>query len=78
MKLRRNYFSPTWRIKNSHVEISDFPRGYWYVGSFGGRSLCLSLARGVDLEEERKHQREAPERGASIAEEGERDADDGH
>ena len=34
MKLRRNqmicpknFFSPTWRIKNSHVEIFKFPRG---------------------------------------------------
>ena len=35
MKLRRNemispknFFAPTWRIKNSHVEIGDSPRGY--------------------------------------------------
>ncbi len=27
MKLRRNRFVPTWRIKNIHVEIFDFPRG---------------------------------------------------
>ena len=34
MKLRKNqtispknFFSPTWRIKNSHVEIFKFPRG---------------------------------------------------
>ena len=38
----------------------------------------LALARGVDLEKECEHEREAPERGASIAEEGERDADDGY
>ena len=28
MKLRRNCFSPTWRIKNSHVEIYESLRGY--------------------------------------------------
>ncbi|AEE12681.1 hypothetical protein Poras_0734 [Porphyromonas asaccharolytica DSM 20707] len=28
MKLRRNHFVPTWRIKNSHVEIWNSPRGY--------------------------------------------------
>ncbi len=28
MKLRRKCFSPTRRIKNSHVEVSKFPRGY--------------------------------------------------
>ncbi len=28
MKLRRNRFSPTWRIKNSHVEILKSLRGY--------------------------------------------------
>ena len=28
MKLRRNRLSPTWGIKNSHVGIWDFPRGY--------------------------------------------------
>ena len=38
----------------------------------------LALARSVDLEEESEHEREAPERGASIAKEGERDADDGY
>ena len=41
-------------------------------------SSWLALARGIDLEEEGEHQREAPERGASVAKEGERDADDGH
>ena len=24
----KNFFAPTWRIKNSHVGIWDFPRGY--------------------------------------------------
>ena len=38
----------------------------------------LALARGVNLEEKCEHEREAPERRASIAEEGERDADDGY
>ena len=30
MKLRRNRFAPTGRIKNIHVEIDIFPRGYRY------------------------------------------------
>ena len=28
MKLRKNEIAPTWKMKNIHVEISDFPRGY--------------------------------------------------
>ena len=28
-------FSPTWRIKNSHVEIRESLRGYRVVGSAG-------------------------------------------
>ena len=40
MKLRRNFFFPTWEIKNSHVEILNFPRGYVLflkkVHSWGG------------------------------------------
>ena len=28
MKLRRNQNVSTWKIKNSHVEICNFPRGY--------------------------------------------------
>ena len=28
MKLRRNRFVPTWRIKNIHVENRNYPRGY--------------------------------------------------
>ena len=51
------------------------------VGVFGegwGMRCGLALARSIDLEEEGEHQREAPERGASVAKEGERYADDGH
>ncbi len=49
MKLRRNRFVPTWRIKNIHVEIFDFPRGDDYDtcrdARLGRRSLLVRLAK---------------------------------
>ncbi len=32
MKLRRNRFVPTWRIKNSHLNILFFLGGYFIAG----------------------------------------------
>ena len=31
MKLPKFFFVPTWRIKNSHVGLSNSPRGYLEV-----------------------------------------------
>ena len=39
MKLRKNQNAPTWKIKNIHVEISDFPRGYSIKEGTGQISL---------------------------------------
>ena len=33
------YFTPTWKIKNIHVEIWDFPRGYSRKARIGQISL---------------------------------------
>ncbi len=40
MKLRRNRFVPTWRIKNSHLNILFFLGDYFIAG--GGEYLELN------------------------------------
>ena len=84
MKVRKNgievpkNFSVPPGIEIFHVAmICWVVRRLEFLAKEVGMRCGLALARGVDLEEDGEHQREAPERGAAIAKEGERDADDG-
>ncbi len=67
MKLPRNFFSPTWRIKISTWNLR-FPTWLFVCWVFRrvkflekGDEVWLSLARSVDLEKDGEHEREAPE-----------------
>ena len=46
IKVRKNYFAATWKIKSRHVESPDFPRGYCLWAS-ARRAISL---RGVSLD----------------------------
>ena len=50
MKLRRKCFSPTWRIKNSSVEIWNFPRGYRVTESCDYNGLTLDCLQDPQIE----------------------------
>ena len=49
MKLRRKCFSPTWRMKNSHVGIGKFLRGYWFWRRISLRAVRMLSAGGCLL-----------------------------
>ena len=48
MKLRRKCFSLTWKIKNSHVGIGKFLRGYWFWGCISLRAVRMLSAGGAE------------------------------